>query len=239
VSIVPAPNEIKREGGTRRIDVSGNVAAGNLGRVARELGSRVRALRYEPETYAEVLGEHAARAEAEARLAWLGGGVLVAVFLLLHAEFSSLRRAILVFGTLPFALVGSLGAVLLTHGVLSLGSLVGLVTVLGIAARNGILLISHYDHLEREEGGISGRELLIRGAEERLAPILMTALCAGLALLPLAISGNQPGQELEHPMAVVILGGLLSSTLLNLLLLPSLYGRFGRSPSDTLSGTTG
>ncbi len=239
VSIVPAPNEIKREGGSRRIDVTCNVEGRDLGRVAREIESRVRALPFEPESHPEILGEYAARAQAQGRLAWLAGGVLVAIFLLLHADFGSLRLASLIFGTLPFALVGSLGAALVAHGVLSLGSLVGLVTVLGIAARNGILLISHYRHLEREEGEPFGRELLLRGAEERLAPILMTALCAGLALLPLALSGNQPGQELEHPMAIVILGGLVSSTALNLLLLPSLYGRFGRTRADAPHGGGG
>lgn len=232
VSVVPAPNEIKREGGSRRIDVTCNVEGSDLGRVAREIEARVRALPFEAESHAEVLGEYQARSEARGRLAWLAGGVLVAIFLLLHADFGSLRLASLVFATLPFALVGSLAAALFGQGVLSLGSLVGLVTVLGIAARNGILLVSHYGHLQREEGVPFGRELLLRGAEERLAPILMTALCAGLALLPLALSGDRPGQELEHPMAVVILGGLLSSTALNLLVLPTLFGRFGRSPSD-------
>ena len=114
-------------------------------------------------------------------------------------------------------------------GVLSLGSLVGFVTVLGIAARNGIMLVSHYRHLEHEEGEPFGLDLVLRGAEERLAPILMTALATGLALVPLVVAGNKPGHEIEHPMAVVILGGLVTSTLLNLFLLPSLYLRFGRA----------
>ena len=108
---------------------------------------------------------------------------------------------------------------------LSLGSLVGFVSVLGIAARNGIMLISHYRHLETEEGMPWGRELILRGAEERLAPILMTALVTALALLPVVFSGNAAGHEIEHPMAVVILGGLATSTLLNLLLLPALYAQ--------------
>ena len=104
----------------------------------------------------------------------------------------------------------------------------GFVSVLGIAARNGIMLISHYRHLEAEEGMPWGRELILRGAEERLAPILMTALVTALALLPVVISGNAAGHEIEHPMAVVILGGLATSTLLNLLLLPALYAKYGR-----------
>ena len=100
--------------------------------------------------------------------------------------------------------------------------------MLGIAARNGIMLVSHYRHLEEEEGMPFGQELVIRGSEERLAPILMTALATGLALVPLVVAGNKPGHEIEHPMAVVILGGLVTSTLLNLFLLPSLYAAFGR-----------
>ena len=112
---------------------------------------------------------------------------------------------------------------------LSLGSLVGFVTVLGIAARNGIMLVSHYRHLEDEEGVPFGVELVLRGAEERLAPILMTALATGLALVPLVVAGNKPGQEIEYPLAVVILGGLVTSTLLNLFLLPALYAAFGKS----------
>ena len=113
-------------------------------------------------------------------------------------------------------------------GVLSLGSLVGFLTVLGIAARNGIMLISHYQHLEREEGEPFGPGLVLRGARERLAPILMTALATALALGPLVVAGSIPGHEIEHPMAVVILGGLVTSTLLNLFLVPSLYLAFAK-----------
>ena len=112
-------------------------------------------------------------------------------------------------------------------GVLSLGSLVGFVTVLGIAARNGILLVSHYRHLQNEESQPFGLDLILRGSEERLIPILMTAATAALALLPLVLKGNVPGNEIERPMALVILGGLVTSTLLNLFLLPALYARFG------------
>jgi len=113
-------------------------------------------------------------------------------------------------------------------GVLSLGSLVGFVTVLGIAARNGILLVSHYRHLEQEERQAFGPDLVLKGSEERLIPILMTATTAAFALLPLVLKGNVPGNEIERPMALVILGGLATSTLLNLFLLPALFGRFGR-----------
>jgi Cu/Ag efflux pump CusA len=125
----------------------------------------------------------------------------------LHVDFGSARLVALVALTLPFALIGGVAAAFLSGGVLSLGSLVGFVTVLGIAGRNGIMLISHYRHLQEEEGVAFGRELAMRGAEERLAPILMTALPTGLALVPIVVGGSRSGQEVEHPMAVVILGG--------------------------------
>jgi len=130
--------------------------------------------------------------------------------------------------TFPFALIGGVAAVALTGGTMSLGSLVGFITVLGITARNGIMLVSHYRHLQFVEGMKFDRELILKGAEERVAPILMTALAAGLGLLPLALSGNKPGYEVEYPMAVVILGGLFTSTLLNLLVMPVLYEKFGK-----------
>jgi Cu/Ag efflux pump CusA len=123
----------------------------------------------------------------------------------------------------------------LSGGILSLGSLVGFVTVLGIAARNAIMLISHYRHLEEEEGETFDLNMIIRGAEERLTPILMTALAASLALLPIVVSGNKPGQEIEYPMAIVILGGLTTSTILNLFLLPLIYWRFGKRKVNSQS----
>ena len=143
-------------------------------------------------------------------------------------DFQSWRLTLLVALTIPFALVGGVVGTMLDNGVLSLGSLVGFVTVLGIAARNGIMLVSHYRHLEEVEGEAFGPKLVQRGSEERLAPILMTALATGLALVPLVIGGNLPGHEIEYPMAVVIIGGLVTSTLLNLFLLPPIYLVFGR-----------
>jgi len=133
---------------------------------------------------------------------------------------------------LPWALVGGLLAAYFSTGVLSLGSLVGLLTILGIATRNGIMMISHFQHLEHEEGMPFGFDLVLRGARERIAPIMMTALTTGLALIPLAIAGDLPGHEIEHPMAIVILGGLVTSTLLNLLVVPTLYMRFGKSRAE-------
>ena len=180
--------------------------------------------------HAEVLGEYAEREASARRLVTLGAIAMAAIFVLLYTDFGSLRLAILVFVTLPFALIGGVAAAWLSGGILSLGSLVGFITVLGIAARNGIMLISHYRHLQQHEGMSFGRDLVLRGAEERLAPILMTATITALALLPIALGGDRPGQEIEHPMAVVILGGLVSSTLLNLAVVPALFLRFGGLP---------
>ena len=163
----------------------------------------------------------------------------MAILLLLQAAFGSMRLTLLVFLLLPMALVGGVLAVRLGDGVLSLGSLVGFLAVFGIAARNGILMISHFQRLEREEGVPFGPALVIRGASERLAPILMTASATGLALVPLAVAGSLPGHEIEHPMAMVILGGLVTATLMNLFVLPSLYLRFGRSKAERLSAEAG
>ncbi len=228
VMVVAMPNEIKREAASRRLDITCNVQGRDLGTVAAEIENSVRALKFEPGYHPEFLGEEAARRESSRRLYLLAGLALFGVVLVLYSDFGSWRLTLIVSFTLPFALVGGGIGVFLTGGVLSLGSLVGLVTVLGIAARNGIMLVSHYRHLEDVENMPFGAELVRHGSEERLAPILMTALATGLALLPLIISGQKPGHEVEYPLAVVIVGGLVTSTLLNLFLLPSLYLRFGR-----------
>ncbi|MDR3635828.1 MAG: efflux RND transporter permease subunit [Isosphaeraceae bacterium] len=228
VAIVPAPNEIKHEGATRRIDVTCNVEGRDLGSVARAIEEKVKAIEFPAEHHPEFLGEYAAREESRRRLLALAVLSLLGVLLVIHSDFRTIRLTVLVFITLPFALIGGVFGAVWGGGVLSLGSLVGFVTVLGIAARNGIMLVSHYRHLEEEEGEPFGLNLVLRGSEERLAPILMTALATGLALVPLAIAGNKPGHEIEHPMAAVILGGLVTSTVLNLFLMPALYLAFGR-----------
>ena len=229
VQIMPAANEIKRENGSRRIDVTMNIKGANdLGGVARAVQAKVGAMPFAQGYYPEFLGEYAALQASQRQLLFLGALCLIGILLLVWLEFRSLRVTALIGLSLPFALLGGVIAVLLSGGTMSLGSLVGFVTVLGISARNGIMLISHYKHLESQEGETFGPAMILRGAEERLVPILMTASCAALALLPLVVRGDAPGHEIEHPMALVILGGLVSSTALNLLLMPTLYARFAR-----------
>ena len=185
------------------------------------------------EHHAELLGEYKERQAASDRLQRAGArggrGHLRCSW---SSCSGSVRLAVLSFITLPIALVGGVIAAWFAGGVISLGSLVGFFTVLGIVARNGIMLISHYQHLEDVEGVPFGSDLVIQGAKERLAPILMTALTTGLALLPLVLHGDIPGQEIEYPMAVVILGGLVTSTVLNLFVVPVLYLRFGKRRSE-------
>ena len=238
VRITPAANEIRRENGSRRIDVTMNIKGDNLGAVATAVEQRVSQLTFERGYHPEFLGEYAALQQSKQRLVLLTAMSIVGVLLLVWLEFRSIRITVLMAVSLPFALLGGVAAVLLSGGVMSLGSLVGFVTVIGISARNGIMLLSHYKHLEEQEGEPFGPALILRGAEERLSPILMTAACASLALLPLVVRGDAPGHEIEHPMALVILGGLVSSTLLNLLLMPTLYAWFGRDrPIDRQAAT--
>jgi Cu/Ag efflux pump CusA len=226
--IAPTPNVIQHENASRRIDVSCNVKGRDLGSVARDIEQSVRSIGFAPGYHPEMLGEYAARQASQKRLLGLSALALVGILLVLYTDFRSVRLTTLVFASLPFALVGGVAAAFLTGGVLSLGSLVGFVTVLGIAARNGVMLVSHYRHLEEQEGVPFSRDMIARGAEERLAPILMTASATALALLPITIGGNRPGHEIEHPMAVVILGGLLTSTLLNLFVMPALSLKYAK-----------
>jgi CzcA family heavy metal efflux pump len=235
VRLAKSPNKIERTQQSRRIDVGANVEGRDLQSVVSDVEESLEGVKFPTGVHAEVLGESTELNKAQDRLFIFGIGAAIAIFLLLQAAFGSLRLAALAFLLLPMALVGGVLAVKLGDGVLSLGSLVGFLTIFGIAARNGILMLSHFQHLERVEGIPFGPALVLRGAKERLAPIMMTACATGLALVPLAVAGSLPGHEIEHPMAIVILGGLVTSTLLNLLVLPSLYLRFGKSRKERRS----
>jgi Cu/Ag efflux pump CusA len=228
VTVGPVPNLIERENDSRRIDVAANVQGRDLGSVVRQVKDVLAGVRFPRGYHAELLGEYKERQAAQGLLFRLAAIAAFGILLLLYTSLGGWRPALLIFLTLPLALVGGVLSTWLYGGVVSLGSLVGFFTVFGIAARNGILLVDHWRHLERFEGERFGPELVLRGARERLSPILMTSLATGLAVVPLVILGARPGHEIEYPLAVVILGGLLTSTLLNLFVVPSLYLRLGR-----------
>jgi CzcA family heavy metal efflux pump len=232
VRVRPTPNAIEREGDSRRIDVEASVEGRDLGSVVGDVQRAVEGVDFPLGFHAEFLGEYAERQTAQGRLLLLALVAMVGVFLLLRVALHTWRLAWLDFMDLPVALAGGVLATYLAGGTISLGSLVGFFTVLGIAARTGIMMINHFQHLERVEGETFGRELVLRGARERLSPILMTALATGLAVVPLVIAGNLPGHEIEHPMAIVIVGGLITSTFRNLFIVPAKYLRWGR-PATT------
>jgi Cu/Ag efflux pump CusA len=172
-------------------------------------------------------GQFESAEQASRTLLMLGGAVVVGVFLLLFVAFGSAGDASIVMVNLPLALIGGVAGVHLSGGVLSVASIIGFITLFGIATRNGIMMVSHVHHLVEEEGVRDPVEAVRRGATERLAPILMTALGTALGLVPLALAGGQPGSEIQTPMAIVILAGLTSSTALNMVVLPALIVRFG------------
>jgi len=238
VSLQPNPNAIDRQGDSRYLDVGANVAGRDLGSVVHDISQRLASVQLDRGYHVELLGEYQERQAAQGRLLESGLIAGALILLLLQASFRRWRLAVLTFLTLPMALVGGVLAAWMAGGIISLGSLVGFFTVFGIAARNGILLINHCQHLESDEGMEFGPALVLRGARERLSPILMTSLATGLALVPLVVLGERPGHEIEHPLAVVILGGLVTSTLLNLFVVPSLYLRFGHRRRAKPEGST-
>jgi CzcA family heavy metal efflux pump len=223
------PNTISREQVERKIVVSANVAGRDLTSVVRDIQDRVKpVVELERGYRVEYGGQFESAAGASRALLLLGVAVIVGIAFLLYLAFGSGRDAALVMLNLPLALIGGVAGVFVSGGVLSVASLIGFITVFGIATRNGIMLVSHIRHLQEAEAVGELRDAVFRGALERLAPILMTALAAGLALIPLALSGGKPGNEIQTPMAMVILFGILSSMLLNMIVVPALYLRFGQ-----------
>lgn len=230
VRLTSAPIVIRREAVSGYLDVAFNVQGRDLGSVLSDIERAVQGVPFSLEYHAEVLSQSVERQAALRRIILVAVVALIGIFLLLQAAFGSWRLAFVAIVTLPLALAGGVLAALLVGDILSLGSIFGFLTVLGIAVRHGIVMTRHFQYLEQHEGETFGLELVLRGARERLAPILMTAFVTGLALLPMALAGNVAGMELVRPMTIVILGGLLTSTWLNLFILPALYLRFGFSP---------
>jgi CzcA family heavy metal efflux pump len=223
------PNYISREQVERKIVVMCNTAERDVTSVVNDCRKLVDPLVGELAGYrVEYSGQFESAAEASRIITLLGVAVVIGIGFLLNLAFGSGRDAALIMLNLPLALIGGVVGVFVGGGVLSVASLIGFITVFGIATGNGIMLVSHIRHLQEHERVTDFREAIFRGALERLTPILMTALAAGLALIPLALGGSKPGNEIQTPMAIVILFGLLSSMLLNMIVVPALYLRFGR-----------
>ncbi|PYV91341.1 MAG: CusA/CzcA family heavy metal efflux RND transporter [Acidobacteria bacterium] len=223
-----SPNFVTRENVQRKIVVMCNVAGRDLRGVVNDVERHVKASVSLPSGYhVEYGGQFESEAEASRLLFWLGIAVVLGILVILTTALRSFGDALIIMVNLPLALIGGVVGVFLSGGILSVASLIGFITLFGIATRNGIMMVSHIKHLMQVEGVQDFHQAVLRGALERLSPILMTALAAGLALIPLALGAGKPGSEIQAPMAVVILFGLLSSTALNMMVVPTVYLRFG------------
>ncbi len=228
------PNQISRDDGRRRIVVSANAQGRALSEVVAEVRAALDGIALPDGYFVTLGGQFQAQEEASRLIGALATGSALLVFLVLYSRYRSGALALLVMANVPLALVGSVAGLWLSGQPLSVAALVGFVTLAGIATRNGILKVGHWIHLMREEGESFGRELILRGSIERLVPVLMTALTAALALAPLLFEAQQPGTEILHPVAVVIFGGLISSTLLDAFVTPVLFQRLGADPARRL-----
>jgi Cu/Ag efflux pump CusA len=227
--MVSARSLVEHEDGLRRQVVVANPRTSDQAGFARAARQAIAAhVKLPPNVYLRYGGTAQAQAAAARDLLWHSAAALVLIVLLLALAFGRSRLVLLVLAALPSTLIGGVAAVALTEGTLSLGAMVGFVALFGMAARNTILLISHYEHLITVEGQSWGPSTAARGAEERLTPVLLTALLTALALLPVALQSHEPGHEIEGPMAIVILGGLVSSTFVSLVLVPPLAARWLR-----------
>ena len=219
-----SPNFISRENVQRKITVTANVSGRDLGSVVSDVQNAVATSVQLPGGYrVEYSGQFESSEQAASLLLWLSIAVVIAMFFILAAAFSSSSLAALIMVNLPLALIGGIAGVFLSGGVLSIASIIGLIALLGIAARNGIMLVSHIEYLRHDERVTDLREAVVQGSIDRVVPILMTALCTGLALVPVALGAGEPGSEIQAPMASVIIFGLISSTALNMLVVPAAY----------------
>ncbi len=224
------PNMINREDMQRRIVVSANSEGRDLGAVVNEIQKSINSkIKLSEGYFIKIGGQYESQQNASRKIFWLGLLSLLGIFIVLYLHFRSVILCLQVMINVPLALIGSIIAIYLTENTLSIATLVAFVTLCGISSRNGILLISHYLHLMKEEGESFDAKMVIRGSLERLVPVLMTASTAALALVPLLLSKGDPGKEILYPVAVVIVGGLISSTLLDLVVTPTLFLKFGKN----------
>ncbi len=230
------PNQINREGVQRRIYIAANVTGRDLVGAVEELQKKIaEKLPMPPGYYVTYGGQFESQASASKLISILSVISLVGMFVVLYAHFKSAMFAAQIMLNLPMAVIGSIAGVWLMGGTMSIATMVGFITLAGIASRNGIMMISHYLHLMREEGEKFTQHMIVRGTQERLVPVLMTALTAGLALVPLIIAADEPGREILHPVAVVIFSGIFTSTLLDFIITPLVFWRFGRASAERLT----
>jgi Cu(I)/Ag(I) efflux system membrane protein CusA/SilA len=229
------PNMVNREDMQRRIVVSANSHGRDLGSLIQEIKTKLSQDVKLPSGYFITFGgQFESQQKATRLIAFLGVLSLLGIFFVLYIHFKSAMLALQIMLNVPLALIGSIAAIYLTERVLSVATLIAFITLCGIASRNGIMMISHYIHLMKEEGEAFSEKMVIRGSLERLVPLLMTALTAALALTPLLLSSGQPGKEILYPVAVVIVGGLISSTLLDIIVTPAVFFKFGRPSVEKL-----
>jgi Cu/Ag efflux pump CusA len=235
VENLPGPNQILRENTQRRIVISANTGGRDLGSVVQDIQARIASQVSLPQGYfIEYGGQFQASREATRTLSVLTIFSLVAIFFLLIKALGDWRAALQVMINIPLALIGAVAALLLSGGVFSIATLVGFISLVGITSRNGIMMISHYLHLMREEGEDFNEKMIVRGSLERLVPVMMTALTAGLSLIPFILAADAPGKEILHPLAVVVLGGILTSTLLDQLVTPAVFYKFGQPIAERI-----
>jgi CzcA family heavy metal efflux pump len=231
VSTSSGPNQILRENAQRRMVVQSNIAGRDLSSVVADIQRAVRgAVTVEPGYFIEYSGQFESQQKATRLIGWLSLLSVLLIFAVLYGHFRSMRLALQIMVSIPLAVIGGVIAIFLSGGTLSVASLVGFITVAGIGTRNNIMMLSHYLHLMAHEGERFDEKMIVRGSLERLVPVLMTALTAGLAVMPLVLARGVPGSEILHPVAVVILGGLVSVTLLDQLVTPALFYKVGCPP---------
>lgn len=226
------PNAVNREDMIRRIIVSANSEGRDLGKLVEEINSKIDKIELPKGYFIKIGGQFESQQNASRLLLILGIISLLGIFFVLYVHFHSVVLTLQIMLNVPLALIGSVLAIYMTERVLSVATLVAFITLCGIASRNGIMMITHYLHLMKEEGENFSEEMIVRGSLERLVPVLMTALSAALALVPLLLSQGDPGKEILYPVAVVIVGGLISSTLLDILVTPVVFFRFGKRPAE-------
>jgi len=238
VEVTDGPNQIGRENGRRRIVVFANTDGSDMGRIIADVRGVIARSELPPGAFITLEGQFQAQEQATRLIAGLSLVSLLLIFMVLYSRYKSVLLSAIIMVNIPLALIGSVVAMWLAGVTLSVASMVGFITLAGIATRNGILKISHYINLCKFEGERFGPEMVVRGSLERLTPVLMTALVAAFALTPLLLAADAPGKEILHPVAVVIFGGLVSSTLLDTLLTPVMYLRYGRRATERLVNET-